>query len=59
MDRIHLPLSVREWTCPACGMRRDRDADAAINLSRKFHGILPGEPVVLLTPKRLEPAKKP
>ena len=27
-----LPLSVRTWTCPACGGALDRDVNAAINL---------------------------
>lgn len=27
-----LPLSVREWACPVCEVRHDRDVNAAINL---------------------------
>jgi len=34
---VHKPLWVREHSCPACGFKMDRDANAAINiLSRGF-----------------------
>jgi len=27
-----LPLAIRQWTCPACDMRHDRDINAAKNV---------------------------
>ena len=35
-----LPLSVRAWTCPACGARHDRDLNAAVNIARKGARLL-------------------
>jgi putative transposase len=53
-----LPLSVREWDCPACGGRHERDKNAAINIKRAGQYLLKlkttGSDARKVTPTRYE-----
>ncbi|MDR1915719.1 MAG: transposase [Synergistaceae bacterium] len=38
-----LPLSIREWECPKCGIEHDCDVNAAINIERVGASTLKGD----------------
>jgi putative transposase len=40
---VGMPLSAREFGCPECGLRRDRDHNAALNLKRWAQQLLAAE----------------
>ncbi len=49
-----LKLSDREWTCPVCGTKHDRDINASINLF--LEGLKIGQVLPELTPAEYAPA---
>jgi putative transposase len=51
----HLSLSIREWTCPECGVTHDRDTNAANNIQAAGLAVLASGEAI--RPGRAKPAK--
>jgi putative transposase len=50
-----LDLDIRQWTCPECGLRHDRDTNAALNIKAAGLAVLAcGE---MIRPGRAKPVK--